>query len=205
MPTVTRNTPRPVVRQHPAPVAHRPAHRPSPARPQHHDTFEAPRRQVNTGNAPLDRIANARLSTGKDHSCVTTVRANLRRLGFEGLPASTGRDGNNPRGMMVQMLQSDRWQSPNIPGATRSTITSPYGTVQANTLSREAYLQAAQSGQIPQGAVVFQTRHGWDYSGGSRGNDVGIVQGDRIHNYKPMAGMTVYGNQTRDVVILTPR
>lgn len=205
MPTVTRHTPRPAVHRHHAPAAHAPTHRSHPARTQHRDTFDAPRRTVNTGNAQLDRIANARLSTGKDHSCVTTVRANLRRLGFEGLPASTGRDGNNPRGMMVQMLQSDHWQSANIPGSTRSTITSPYGTVQANTLSREAYLQAAQNGQIPQGAVVFQTKHGWDYGGGSRGNDVGIVQGERIHNYKPMAGMTVYGNETRDVVILTPR
>ena len=212
MPNRVTTQPRPQVRHQPAHHAHHPAH---PARPANwqrtatgataaRDGFAAPRKQINTGNPQLDRIANARLGNGKDHSCVATVRANLRKLGFEGLPPSTGRDNNNPRGMMVQMLQSDHWQSANIPGSKPTTITSPYGKVQANVLSREDYLKAAANGQIPQGAVVFQTKHGWDYNGGSRGNDVGIVQGDHVHNYKDMPHLTVYGAETRDVVILTP-
>jgi hypothetical protein len=160
--------------------------------------------QVDTGNVQLDRIANARLGTGKDHSCVTVVRSNLRKLGFEGLPVSTGQDGNNPRGMMVQMIQSGHWQTPSLPDSTQTTIKSPYGTVEVNTLSREAFLAAAEAGQVPQGALVFQTQHGWDYNKGSLGNDVGIVQGDHVHNYKPMKGLTVYGPATRDIVVMLP-
>lgn len=209
MPNRIAQQPRPPVHRAPAaPPRHRrqAATTPHPvAANRHRDSFEPARPVVNTGNVQLDRIANAKLSNGKDHSCVTTVRANLRKLGFQGLPANTGQDGNNPRGMMVQMLKSDHWQSAAIPGAKPSTITSPYGTVQANVLSREDYLKASAAGQIPQGAVVFQTKQGWDYNKGSRGNDVGIVQGDHVHNYKNMAGMTVYGASTRDVVILTPR
>lgn len=211
MPNRVTSHPRtPVHRQPAAAQLHRPTHPPRPGAWQPvaatgpRDGFAPARRPVSTGSPQLELIANARLSTGKDHSCVSTVRSNLRHLGFQGVPAATGRDSNNPRGMMVQMLQSDHWQSAAIPGSKPTTITSPYGKVQAHVLSREAYLKAAAAGQIPQGAVVFQTKHGWDYNGGSRGNDVGLVQGTRIHNYKPMNGMTVYGAGTRDVVILTP-
>jgi hypothetical protein len=106
--------------------------------------------------------------------------------------------------MMVQMLQSGQWRSANIPGAQTQSITSPYGTVRANVLSRDAFHAAAEAGQIPNGAVVFQTRTGWDYSGGSRGNDVGIVQNGRLFNSRQMQGLDAYGARSGDFVVVLP-
>src|ERR1035437_8539908 len=107
MPNRVTTQPPPQVRHSPAHHPHRPAQPAGPANWQGtatgataaRDGFGPARNQGSTGNPQLDRIANAHLSNGKDHSCVTTVRANLRKLFFEGLPASPGRDNNNPRVM----------------------------------------------------------------------------------------------------------
>jgi peptidoglycan hydrolase-like protein with peptidoglycan-binding domain len=152
----------------------------------------------------LDRINQSRLRNGKDHSCVTTVRANLRNAGFSGLPESTGDDANNPRGMMSQMLQSGKWTSMNVPGSTEQTINSPYGNVKANVLTGEAYAAAVKNGQIPEGAIVFQANRKWNEANDkSRGSDVGIVRNGGIHNYKQFPNMTVYKN-VAEVVVLLP-
>lgn len=151
----------------------------------------------------LDRINQARLRTGADHSCVTTVRRNLRNAGFEGLPESTGDDPNNPRGMMSQMLQSGKWTSMDVPGSTVETINSPYGNVQAHVLTGEAYAEAVRNGQIPEGAVVFQSNRNWnDANDRSRGSDVGIVRNGGIFNYRQFPNMTVYQNVAQVVVLL---
>ncbi|OJT27046.1 hypothetical protein BO221_03345 [Archangium sp. Cb G35] len=159
---------------------------------------------VATPNPGLEAINATDLRPGEPHTCVATTRANLRRAGMEGLPSATGNDGNNPRGMMVQMLQSGHWSSVDIPNSTPRTITSPYGTVQAHVLTGEAYLEAAANGQIPEGSVVFQTKMGWDYGEGSRGSDVGIVRNGAVFNYQANNGMSVYGDRVREVVILHP-
>ncbi|MET0403574.1 MAG: DUF1388 domain-containing protein [Cystobacter sp.] len=156
-------------------------------------------------NPGLEAINGLNLQGGEAHTCVKTTRANLQRAGLKGVPSSTGDDGNNPRGMMVQMLQSGHWKSVNIPESTEQTITSPYGTVKANVLSGEAYLAAAANGQIPEGSVVFQTKMGWAYGDGSRGSDVGIVRDGAVFNYQANRGMSVYGNNVSEVVIMHPQ
>ena len=166
------------------------------------DTFQA----SSSRQAGLDAINDVKLKSGIAHRCVETTRANLVRAGMgDGLPSGTDADPNNPRGMMVQMLQSGKWDSMNIPGSESQTITSPYGSVKANVLSGAAYQEAIKNGQVPEGSVVFQTRHadGFDYSGGSRGSDVGIVRNGKIFNYAQMPKMTVYGN-TDSVVVVAP-
>jgi hypothetical protein len=157
-----------------------------------------------SGDPKLDKIATARLRAGSAHTCVTTVRANLARLGFKGLPSSTSQDANNPRGMMVQMLQSGQWKQPDV-GGTATTITSPYGTVSAQVLTRDEFTAAVQSGAVADGSVVFQTEHGWDYNGGSRGNDVGILQNGAIFNSVRMRGTDAYGANSGDFVVLQPQ
>ncbi|MFE8595388.1 hypothetical protein [Archangium violaceum] len=191
-PAVSPTSPRTQATQS-APVANTPPRAALHSR----DVFEA-------NNPGLEAINGLQLQAGRPHSCVTTVRANLRRAGLGGLPGTTDQDPNNPRGMMVQMLQSGQWRSMPIPGAQSQSITSPYGTVQAQVLSGEAYLQAARNGQIPEGAVVFQTEKGLDYSGGSRGSDVGIVRNGAIFNYQQMPNMSVYQNRVTDVVVMVP-
>lgn len=179
--------------------------RPKPAAPARQplagprDTFVR-----SSGNPRLDAIANARLTSGKAHSCVTTVRANLNRLGLKGLPQSTGRDPNNPRGMMVQMMKSGQWKQPDL-GGTATTIKSPYGAVSAQVLTRDEFTAAVKSGKIADGSVVFQTEHGWDYNKGSRGNDVGILQNGAVFNSVRMRGTDAYGANSGDFVVLQPQ
>ena len=105
---------------------------------------------------------------------------------------------------MSQMLQNG-WASVPFPGARQQTINSPYGNVNANVVSADQYRELVRNGQVPDGAVIFQTRHGWDYSGGSRGNDMGIVRnnGQTTHNYQDMSSI-IY-RDAKDVVILVPQ
>ncbi|MGV3621181.1 MAG: hypothetical protein ACO1OB_10210 [Archangium sp.] len=167
------------------------------------DSFSATRLSAST-QAGLDTINAADLKSGKKHRCVETVRKNLINAGMgAGVPSTTDKDPNNPRGMMVQMLQSGKWKSAEIPGAETKVIDSPYGKVKAQVLSGEAYEEAVKKGLIPEGAVVFQTKHGWDYGEGSSGNDVGIVRNGKIFNYEQMPDMTVYKN-VKEVVVLLP-
>lgn len=153
--------------------------------------------------AGLDRINDAPLRRGKDHYCTQTVRNNLRAAGFQGLPDSTGNDKNNPRGMMSQMLQSGKWTSMDVPGSTLQTVNSSYGNVQAHVLSGAAYADAVKNGQIPEGAVVFQSNRNWnDANDKSKGSDVGIVRSGGIFNYKQFPHMTVYSHVAQVVVLL---
>lgn len=168
------------------------------------DGFERPTPSGDTTSS-LAAINAVRLVNGKDSTCVATTRINLRRAGMSGLPEATGNDKNNPRGMMVQMLNSGHWESAAIPGSTPTTIRSTYGTATANVLSRDAFDEAVAQGHIPEGAVVFQTKHGWDYNKGSLGNDVGIVRDGTLHNFRRMPSLRVYGDATRDLVVLLPR
>jgi hypothetical protein len=104
----------------------------------------------------------------------------------------------------VQLIRGGQWTSLALPGAQNRTIRSPYGTVQANVVSADDYERMARAGQIPSGALIFQTRLGWDYSGGPYGNDMGIVRdGARVtHNYRSMSPI-IY-RDAREVVILVP-
>ena len=155
--------------------------------------------------AALQRLATAPLDGGPDGSCVTTTLGNLDRLGVPNFQGGTSDDSNNARGAMVQMLKAGTWQSLPLPGSEIHTITSKYGTTQASVISADAYEQLAKAGKIPSGAVIFQTRHGWDSDEGPSGNDMGIVRdGGRVtHNYQSN-GPIIYGD-AKQVVILVPR
>ncbi len=168
------------------------------------DGFDRPL-PVGDTRTSLAAINAVRLVNGKNSTCVATTRINLRRAGMPGLPEATGNDRNNPRGMMVQMLASGHWETAALPGSTPQTIRSPYGTATAHVLSRDAFDEAAANGLIPEGAVVFQTKHGWGYDRGSLGNDVGIVRDGTLHNFRRMPSLRVYGDATRDLVVMLPR
>jgi hypothetical protein len=105
---------------------------------------------------------------------------------------------------MVRMMREANWQSVPLPGSQPRNISSPYGNVTAHVLSADAYERMARAGQIPSGALLFQTRHGWGYSGGPYGNDMGIVRdnGRVTHNYRPMSPI-IYPD-AREVVLLVP-
>jgi peptidoglycan hydrolase-like protein with peptidoglycan-binding domain len=153
----------------------------------------------------LQKLATARLDNGADGSCVATTLGNMDRLGIPSFNGGTTADANNSRGAMVQMVKGDRWTSLNLPGSQARTIRSAYGTVQAQVLDADAYERLALAGKIPSGAILFQTRHGWDSPNGPYGNDMGIVRdGGRVtHNYRPMSPI-IYGD-AKEVVVLVPR
>ncbi len=71
-------------------------------------------------------------------------------------------------------------------------------------LNADAYESMAKRGEIPTGAILFQTRHGWAANSTAKGNDMGIVRdGGRVtHNYKPMSPI-IYSN-AKEVVVLVP-
>lgn len=158
----------------------------------------------------LRTIATAELRGGRTSTCVTTVRKNLRAMKRnEGVPDATGEDPNNPRGMMTGMLNSGAWESLPVPGSTTRKITSPaFGETDANVLTKEKYLEAMANGLVPDGALVFQAskKGGWDYSGGSKGNDVAINRGGSLFNFADMGGPEVYRHaEELEVVVVIPR
>ncbi len=160
---------------------------------------------VDANNPILQKLATQRLDDGATATCVATTLDNMERLGVPNFPGGTSDDPNNPRGAMVRLLKTGNWRSLPFADSTPRTINSPYGTVQAQVMSADAYERLAKEGKVPSGAIIFQTRHGWDYSGGSRGNDMGIVRdGGRItHNYASM-GPIIYSD-AKEVVLLVPK
>jgi len=160
---------------------------------------------VNTNHPSLQKLATSHLDNGPTGYCVATTLNNMERLGVPNFPGGTSDDPNNPRGAMVRLLKSGNWESVPLPGAQQRTINSPYGTVQAQVVSADAYEKMANAGQIPSGSIIFQTRHGWDYSGGSSGNDMGVVRngGRNTHNYETMPPI-IYGD-AKEVVLLVPK
>jgi len=161
---------------------------------------------VNANHPLLQRLATGHLDNGPDGSCVATTIGNMDKLGVPNFPGGTSDDPNNPRGAMVRMIREGGWTSVPLPGSEPRRISSPaFGDVTAHVISADAYERMAQAGQIPSGALIFQTRHGWDYSGGPYGNDMGIVRdnGRVTHNYASMDPI-IYGD-AKEVVLLVPK
>jgi hypothetical protein len=152
----------------------------------------------------LQKLATSQLNSGPTGSCVETTLGNMDRLGIPTFSGGTTNDPNNARGAMVQMVKAGKWTSFPLSGSSQKTITSPYGTIQAQVINADSYEKLAKAGQIPSGAIIFQTRHGWDYSGGASGNDMGIVRngGRQTFNYQSMSPI-IYGD-AKEVVILVP-
>ena len=137
--------------------------------------------------------------------CVTGSLDTMKASGVPE-PAATGSDaGNNPRGAISQLMQSPyNWKSM---GGSSIKLDSPYGKVNAGTYTRDQYKSLVESGKVPSGALVFQSRHSnWNgTSPGSSGYDMAIAQqgGKKHWNGQPMP-MFVYGNNTKKVIVLTP-
>ncbi len=161
--------------------------------------------RIDTNNPILKKLATSHLNNGPTGYCVLTTLNNMSRLGVPHTPAATGMDPNNPRGGMAQMLRNGGWASVPFPGSHQEAIHSPYGNTTANVVSAAQYKKLVAEGKVPDGAIIFQSRTGWGWSGGSHGNDMGIVRnhGRTTHNYADMPSI-VYGD-CKSVVILVPK
>ena len=152
----------------------------------------------------LTTLATARLNSGPTGSCVATTLGNMDRLNIPSFSGGTTADPNNSRGAMVQMIGAGKWKSLNLPGSKWTTIRSAYGTVNAYVINADSYERMAFRGEIPSGAIIFQTRWGWTVSSSASGNDMGIVRngGRNTFNYQLMNPI-IYSN-AKEVVILIP-
>lgn len=161
---------------------------------------------VNTNHPWLKKLATSTLNSGRTGTCVRTVLNNMDRLGVPSFAGGTAGDPNNPRGSMALMFKTGKWTSLPLPGAVQKSIKSTYGTVNAYVIPADKYKSLATAGQIPSGALVWQTKHGWGYSGGSSGNDLAIVRngGKAVFNYEAMNFPLVYGAKTVEVVVGVP-
>jgi hypothetical protein len=168
------------------------------------------------GNATLQRLGGRIAYSAERHSdgsvkkglCVTNVLNTLRANGIPN-PDATGLDmGNNPRGAAVQFVNNLGWKPLNIPGSTPITLNSPgYGRATVNQMSIQQYQQAVSRGQVPSGALVFQTRHNsWNGTAhNSSGYDIAIARdnGTRLFNGEYMPS-EIYPSGTRHVFVLVP-
>jgi hypothetical protein len=161
---------------------------------------------VNANDPILKKLATQELKTGETSSCVRTTLNNMARLGIKDIPAATAGDGNHSRGAMAQMMLNGKWESLPLVGSRSRVVKSTYGTVTVYVTDASAYKKMALAGQIPSGAIIFQTKHGWDYGAGPYGNDMGIVRdGGRVtFNFKSMPPI-IYRAETKEIVLLVPK
>jgi hypothetical protein len=148
--------------------------------------------------------ANIKKVSSAPGKCVTGSLETMQASGVPN-PKATGRDaGNNPRGMLVQTMNTYGWKS--MGEGTATTLNSPYGNANVNVMNRDQWLGQVAAGKIPSGALIFQTEHSdWNgTSAGSSGYDAAIAQknGGALWNGQSL-GNLVYGN-TQKVVALTP-
>ena len=136
--------------------------------------------------------------------CVTGTLETMQASGVPN-PAATGMDRNNPRGLIAQMIANYGWNSMGV--GTPKTLTSPYATVGVNNMSGSEYLNQVKAGNIPSGALIFQTRHSdWNNGNiGSSGFDAAIAQngGMSLWNGQQIDGPQVYSG-LKNVIALTP-
>jgi len=161
----------------------------------------------------LKILATSKLEDGKDGFCVATTHANMTRLKVDVGFKATGEDPNNPRGGLVQMINSKKWVSLPLPGSERLTIKSPaksYGEAEVYMLGGKDYMKLAEAGKIPSGAIIFQSETGWNTKvSKSHGNDMGIVRdgGKHTFNYKempPIVYLKALKEDKVEVVIMVP-
>ena len=152
----------------------------------------------------------------RDGTCTTGVlkTAEKHNVNFGNVTdyVTTGNDPNNPRGLMAQVIKNYGWGP--LPGVGKGrSIRSPYGNVMSNSLTYSQWGEAVTKGLVPTGALVFSTKRGWDYSGGSSGNDSAIAQegGKKLWSgywqyddqYKGKPIGSVYGPSTKEISVLT--
>ena len=136
---------------------------------------------------------------------LNTAGANGARIGAPHV--ATGRDRNNPRGLMAQAVKDFGYASLNI--GQKKTINSPYGRVNVKEMGFGQWKKAVKGNKVPSGSLIFSTRHSdWNNSASSSGNDSAIAKngGRKLwsgHWQTVVDGVgAVYGAGTKKVVAL---
>ena len=105
---------------------------------------------------------------------IYTAEANNALLGAP--EVSGGVDPNNhPRGLMAWAVKKGYGSIPGTKGKPRN-IKGAFGDFGVTSMTESQWGDAVVDGLIPNGSLIFNTRHGWDWNGGSSGNDAAISQ-----------------------------
>lgn len=105
---------------------------------------------------------------------IYTAEANNALLGAP--EVSGGVDPNNhPRGLMAWAIKKGYGSIPGTQGKPRN-IKGAFGDFGVTSMTESQWGDAVVDGLIPNGSLIFNTRHGWDWNGGSSGNDAAISQ-----------------------------
>lgn len=105
---------------------------------------------------------------------IYTAEANNALLGAP--EVSGGVDPNNhPRGLMAWAIKKGYGSIPGTKGKPRN-IKGAFGDFGVTSMTESQWGDAVVEGKIPNGSLIFNTRHGWDWNGGSSGNDAAISQ-----------------------------
>lgn len=141
--------------------------------------------------------------------CVTAVLETME-ANWVPNPAATGKDSmNNPRGLASQLINHFGWRPLEIDGFGKiHRLKSPvYGDFNAKVMSAQEFSRAVDLGKIPDGAIVFQTRHpSWNgNSVNSLGFDASIALNRGVSLWNgSWNGRRIYGEATRWVFVLVP-
>ena len=83
--------------------------------------------------------------------------------------------GNHPRGLMAWAVKKGYGSIPGTKGRKRN-IKGAFGNFGVTSMTESQWGDSVVEGKIPSGALIFNTRHGWDWNKGSSGNDAAIAQ-----------------------------
>lgn len=179
-----------------------------PKDPRRRRRFEDKIKKFAAGGALSKLGDGTSLASAPRGYCTTGVLETMAKNGVPN-PPGTGSDGNNPRGLMVQMIKSYGWGS--MPYGKPVNLNSPYGKVGANMMNYQEWSKNVKAGNIPSGALVFSTRNAnWNSNGPSSGHDSAIAKkgGAKLwsgHWQAEVNGVgSVYGTGTKSIIALTP-
>jgi hypothetical protein len=155
--------------------------------------------------ATLSKIQNANLQPGRTGTCVATVARNLDKAGVKSFGPTGYPNTNNSLHAVTQLATSGKWQSlqgsilppqtVNIPGVGQATL---------GRFTQAEFEKQVKAGNIPQGAVVAQTRHGteWSHNWTASGNDLAILNDKGLFNFG-QSGLDIYG-KGGSVIVMVP-
>ena len=136
---------------------------------------------------------------------LNTAQANGAKVGAPHV--ATGRDPNNPRGLMAQAVKDFGYAALNV--GQPKQINSPYGRVGVKEMNFGQWKKAVKGNKVPSGSLIFSTRHNdWNNAASSSGNDSAIAKngGRKLwsgHWQAVVDGVgAVYGAGTKKVVAL---
>jgi len=105
---------------------------------------------------------------------IYTAEANGAKIGAPEVAGGVD-PGNHPRGLMAWAVKKGYGSIPGTQGKPRN-IKGAFGDFGVTSMTETQWADAVVDGLVPSGSLIFNTRHGWDWNGGSSGNDAAIAQ-----------------------------